>query len=63
MSTQKNDENEFLATLIEQFGLDKLGKFDSRRNVIWKEITEEFNHVTGQERSVQQMRDRWKNYR
>ena len=64
LESKKNiDENELLTNLVEQFGLNDFGKFDSRRSAIWIDITDHFNKVTGQNRTVQQIRNRWKNYR
>ena len=60
---KNSDEDEFLTSLVEKYGLNELGKFDSRRSGIWIEITNSFNNDTGQNRTVQQIRNRWKNYR
>ena len=60
---KNSDENKLLTKLVEEYGLNELGQFDSRRSGIWREITEKFNNDTGHNRTVQQIRNRWKNYR
>ena len=55
-------ENEILVNLVKQFGLNKMGKYSPQRNIIWIQITQEFNRITGYDWDRKKLRERWKNY-
>ena len=59
----KGSELKLLIKLVEQSGLNDVGKFCSqKRNVIWTKIAEDFNITTGHVKTVEQVRHKWNNY-
>ena len=40
-----------------------MAKYDSERNVVWIQITEEFNERTGHNWNIKKVKMRWKNYK
>ena len=59
---RKQLENELIASLIEKFGLTNAVTDPRVRNGLWKEITQEFNQVTGNDYEYQKLSKQWKNY-
>ena len=56
-------ENEILVNLVKQYGLTEMAKYDSERNAVWIQITEEFNERTGHNWNIKKVKMRWKNYK
>ena len=59
--TEQQIQNEFLASLIEKYGLNKLKQNGPHRSTIWKQITNEFNQVTGSNYESHKLSKRWSN--
>ena len=55
-------ETEVLISLIKKFELNKMEKFDPKRNIVWTQITNEFNSVTGNNWNLKKLSNKWKNY-
>ena len=59
----KGSNLKLLIELVEQSGLSEVGKYSSlKRNTIWRKITQDYNNITGHNKTVEQVRTKWKNH-